>query len=168
LPAGPSGSGGPPGGGPGPGGSTPDTSTDPAEFRKYALMGDLAMKQHDYGQAVEAFRKATGVYSKLPAGATDRLELIEVATKLARALTAQGKLKEAENVIVGIVKMTDGLAGAARPDKPAEGKSEMALPGKLIITVPKKLLDGTNFDELKRRASVEYLTFDKPAAEKKQ
>jgi hypothetical protein len=161
---------GPGGGGSSGGPSEADPNTDRAEFRKYALLGDLAMKQHDYEQAVQAFRKASGVYKKLPAEAAAQLEVIEVATKLARALIAQGKTAEAEKIVQFIIKTSDGL-GSATPAKPTDTKAPMPLPGKLIISVPKKLLDQAGsgkvtLDEL-RKGAVEYLTFDKTAEKPK-
>jgi hypothetical protein len=172
-PGGPGGAGGssrPPTGGPASGGgsaeSEPDTSR--AEFRKYALLGDLAMKQHDYNQAVQSFTRASAVYKEPPRESDAQLELIEVGTKLARALMAQGKKAEAEHVVKSVAQLSERLASGAAPAKAADGKPQMPLPTKLIITVPKKDLDlvGSNridFAAFRKAASVEYLTFDKPA-----
>jgi hypothetical protein len=163
-----SGGGGVPGGeAPGGGRVESETDTSRAEFRKYALLGDLAMKQHDYNQAVEAFMKAAGVYKEVPHEADAQLEVIEVGSKLARALMALGKKAEAERVVQSIAKMTDRLAGTVAPAKPAEGKQQMPLPAKLIIKVPKALIDQMGpgkmtFEEFRKAASVEHLTFDKP------
>ncbi len=150
------------------GGDSTETSTARAEFRKYALMGDLAMKQHDYNQAAEAFKKAMVSRQNLPHESAMDLEVIEAASKWARALMAQGKNDEAERIVQGIVKITDKLGSAQRPDKAAPGKADVTLPGKLIITVPKTLIDQSSlgkmsFDEFRKSASVEYLTFEKPA-----
>ena len=131
------------------------------------------MKQHDYDQAVQAFMKASGVYKKLPGEAAAQLEVIEVATKLARAFIAQGKTTEAEKMVRFIIKTSDGLAGGATPAKPAGAEAPMPLPGKLIIKVSKKYLDQVgsgriDFDAFRKEAaSVEYLTFDKPAEKPK-
>jgi hypothetical protein len=152
-------------------GAGPDTEAASlrAEFRKHALLGDLAMKQQDYAQAVQAFRRASSMYTKPPADAADLLEVIEVGTKLARALLAQGKLQEAEAVVKGVAKLSDQLAGSQPGFKPAPDKPVAALPAKLIISLPKKLLDqaGTGkmtTEEFQKLASVEYLMFDKPAS----
>jgi hypothetical protein len=170
----PPGTGGGPPSGPGVGagaGASPDGAGERAEFRKHALMGDLAMKQQDYNQAVEAYRKAIAGYRPQTSDSAARLELIEVATKMARSLIAQGKTQEAENIVKSIIKMTDQLATTQQGDKPAQDKPAMPLPGKLIITVPKKVLDqaGTgkmSFDEFRKAATVDHFTFDKPATEK--
>jgi hypothetical protein len=176
---GPPGSGMAPGGGFGPPGgsgsrsgppavggadSGPDTSR--AEFRKYALLGDLAMKQHDYNQAAEAYMKASAVYKQPPSEADAQLEVIELGSKLARALMALGKKAEAENVVKAVAQLSDRLAGGAAPTKPVEGKSQIPLPAKLIIEVRKALIDQLGsgkitFDEFRKAASVEHLTFDK-------
>jgi hypothetical protein len=139
-----------------------------SDFRKYALMGDLALKQNDYVQATDAYQKAIGQYHKLPHKEAVELEVIEVASKLARALIASGKNDEAEKIVQSIVKLSAGLKSGERP---AEEKAEMRLPGKLIIKVPRTLLNAagegkTSFDKFREAASVEYLPFDKPTTEK--
>jgi hypothetical protein len=142
-----------------------DVASNLAEFRKYALMGDLALKQNDFKQAAEAYGKAISVEDL--AGDSAQLESIEVATKLARALLAQGKTAEAERAFDLVAQRTERLKGGKRADKPAEKKPDVALPAKLIITVPKKLLDPkTSLDEFRKGVSVEHLNFDKPATKK--
>jgi hypothetical protein len=169
-PTGPGSGGGPPGPGAGSGpatggGGPPDAASALADFRKFALMGDLALKQNDYLQAVEQYRKAAAV--RIPhVDAAVVLEHAEVTTKLARALMAQGKLAEADKVVAGLQELAQSLKERRGPDKPAEKRPEMTLPAKLIITVPKKLLDLAGagkapFDEFRKAASVEYLAFDK-------
>jgi len=160
------------GSGGGAGSSDGDSGPDRAEFRKHALMGDLAMKQHDYVQAVEAYQKAIGVRRNLPHESAMELEVIEVASKWGRALLAQGKAAEAEKVLRGLVKLAEDLGGTQRADQPAEGKASMTLPGKLIITVPMKLLGQLSsgkmsFGEFHKAATVEHLTFDKPTEKPK-
>lgn len=168
------GSGGAPPGGSGPGGDVrgPDQGSTAArtDFRKYALLGDLAMKQNDFPQAADNYRKATTLYQNLPRDSATDLEVIEVTTKLARALVAQGKADETEKVVRALGKLTDRLASGQHPGKPAA--NEIALPAKLIVSAPKKLLDQVGsgkmtFDEFRKAASVEHLTFDKPAEKPK-
>lgn len=172
----PPGSSGFPGGGGGPSAAArspePPTDTSRAEFRKYALLGDLAMKQHDYSKAVESFLKATGTYRKPPSDSEAQLEIIEVGSKLARSFMAMGKKAEADRIVQAVAKMTDRLASGAVTTKPAEGKPQMALPAKLIIAVSKKDLDlvgskRIDFTAFRKEASVEYLNFDKPAEKPK-
>jgi hypothetical protein len=143
-------------------------STDQAEFRKYALLGDLAAKQQNHAQAAEAYQKALN-HLKAPKDSSSKLEYIEVLTKLARSLIALGKLQEGEAVVQSIVKAGDVLAISKGAGKPADAKAEMVLPGKLIISVKKSLLDaiGTgavSASDIHKGASVEHLTFDKPAS----
>jgi hypothetical protein len=167
----PGGSGGGSGGPASGGGSEPEVTAERAEFRRYALMGDLALKQRDYNRAVQEFTRAYTLYKEAPRESAAQLEMIEVGTKLARALMAQGKNDEAEKVMKTIAKLSGGLTAAAPAEKPASAKPDMPLPAKLIVKVPKTLIDQwglgkMNFDEFRKGASVEHLTFDKPAAEK--
>jgi len=150
------------------GSSDGDRGLDRTAFRKLVLLGDLAMKQHDYAEATGYYRKAIEESDTVARDGAAQLEVIEVASKCARALIAQGKVAEAEKVVQGLVKMTDRLGSGERP---AEGKAEVPLPGKLIIKVPKALLEHagsgkTSLDKFREAASVEYLQFDKPTAEK--
>jgi hypothetical protein len=155
--------GGPIGSGAGSAGTSKLDAAPLAEFRRHALMGDLALKQNDFKQAAEAYGKAISVEDL--AGDSAQLESIEVATKLARALLAQGKTAEAERAFDLVAQRTERLKGGKRADNPAEKKSDVALPAKLIITVPKKLLDPkTSLDEFRKGVSVEYLNFDKAVA----
>jgi hypothetical protein len=159
-------------GSPAAGGGSAEADGRRAELRKHALLGDLAMKQRDYNQAVEEFLKASGAYKEAPRESDAQLELIEVATKLARAFMAQGKKAEAERIMQSIAKLGDGLAAGGAPANVPAGKAEVPLPDKLIIKVPKTLIDQMGLgkmtlDEFRKAASVEHLTFDKPA-EKKQ
>jgi hypothetical protein len=144
----------------------PDTAETLADFRKYALMGDLALKQKDYQQAADALQKASKC-TVLPADPATEMEYIEAATKLVRALTALGKTEEAQKAVEGIAQLTERIKAMERARQPAEKKPDVALPGKLIVTVPKKLLDQAgsgrvDANALRKEASVEYLTFDKP------
>jgi hypothetical protein len=162
-----------PGGGGGPGvgsamggGPAGDGAGALADFRKYALMGDLALKQNDYIQAVEQYRKAAAV-RMAPTDSAIALEHVEVATKLARALMAVGKSEEAERVVADVRRLAQNLKDGQKPDKRTEAKAEVALPAKLVITVPKRVFTaiGTgavSATDIRKGASVEYLTFDKP------
>jgi hypothetical protein len=148
----------------------PDSASARADFRKQALLGDLAMKQNDFAQAVEAYRKAMMDRRHLPSDAATELEVLEVASKWARALLAQGKTDEAKKVLQGIARMTDQLKGE-RAAKPGDDKVGMALPAKLIITAPKRAFEAMrtgsfSLDDFRKAVSVEYLTFDQPAAKK--
>ena len=135
------------------------------------MIGDLALKQQDYAKAVDAYRQAIAASRNIRHDAATDLEIIEIASKCTRALLAQGKNAEAEAMVKGIGRISDKFSGAGRPDKPAEQKPEMPLPGKLTITVSKKALEayaagGQRFDEFRRAVSVDYLNFDKSAPEK--
>ena len=166
------------GGGPRPGGSGlggapgPDNAGEREAFRKSALLGDLALKQQDYANAVTNYRQTIAATRNLRHDAETELEIVEVASKCARALIAQGKTDEAEAMVKGIGRITDHMGGASAGGgtKPVEPKAEMPLPDKLIVSVPKKLLEAyatgsLSFDAFRKGASVEHLTFAKPAGE---
>jgi hypothetical protein len=152
------------------GGSGGDAAAARAEFRKYLLLGDVAMQKNDYNQATDAYRKAVAI-KNLPRDSAVELERVEAFTKLARALLAQGKAAEADAVVQSVARATERLKSSERPGSAPAAPATMSLPEKLIITVPKTLLEQAGlgkmtFDEFRKAASVEYLTFDQPAEKK--
>jgi hypothetical protein len=122
------------------------------------LLGDLHMKQSKYKEAIEAYRKAVEQNPRNESA----------LRKLAQAYLAQGdydKAKQSIDRAVEWLKKQQGAPAEAKPPSPAR------LPDKLIISAPKKLLDqvGTGmitFEEFKKAATVEYVTFP-PVVEKK-
>ncbi len=152
-------------------GAADDDRAARTEFHKQALLGDLAMKQNDFAQAAVAYNKAMVNRRLLSTDANTELELVEVASKWARALLAQGKADDAERIVRGLAKLTEHLGGTPHADQSAVGKPAMTLPSKLIITVPMKLLSQSagriSFDEFRKAATIEYLTFDKTSEKPK-
>lgn len=147
-----------------PGGGQPAPVKQEDTLRKKVLdlilLGELHLKQGKTEEAINAFRQA---HELKPTGDQAR----EVLRKLAAALLVAGKDAEAEQV------MKQFAALAKQPDKPKElPKADVPkpapLPSKLIVSVPKKLLDqvgspgaagSISFEEFQKAATVEYLTF---------
>src|SRR5262249_46785643 len=121
-----------------------------------------------YGQAIEFQQRALarrGPSEKWTAeDAPTLLLLVELNGKQAQAYLAQKDSESARKAVQRageFAKQAEQLSGRAQ-GKPAPA----ALPSKLIISVPKKSLDfaGANkitYEELRKEASVEYLTFPK-------
>jgi hypothetical protein len=169
--------GGPPGAGGGSGQPADRYAAQKAEAEKQALLGDLHVKQGQHAKAAEAYQKSLDGYQKLlgdgkPRDASTELTAAEVALKLARVYLTQGKTDQAEKVARGLADLAQRAAAGGGGGKPPEGKGGIPLPPRLTISVPKKLLDQVGsgkitFEEFRKGARVEYLTFDPPAPEKK-
>ncbi len=159
-----------------------NVGTAKADAQKQGLLGDLHLRQGQYPQAVDTYRKTLEAYRKaleferrssldttgvLPKpDVKAELEVLEFTTKLAQALAAQGKIAEAKKVLQEMADKVQRAAQADAPPKPTAAASEAALPGKLVVSVSKKLLDQMaggkmTFEEFRKQASVEHLTFDK-------
>ena len=147
-----------PGGVPGPGeagGVRP-----PSSARDYELLGDLHLKQGSVQKAVEAFKKGVELNPEPRQAAA-------LYRKLAQAhlqLTDQDSQKVLEKATEFLKRAQDETDKAAK--SPAATASA-ALPAKLIISAPKKLLDQAgagkiSFEDFKKAATVEYLTFAPP------
>lgn len=128
--------------------------------QSYELLGDLHLKQGRAKEAVAAYRKALETESALAAtpGAMSR----ELARKLAQALLAVGdeaSVREAQELLTkALQEKPAGKLGETLGVR--QVKPSIPLPPKLIISVPKRLLDqvGTgkiNFEEFVKGATVE-------------
>jgi hypothetical protein len=106
----------------------------PSSAQDYQLLGDLHLKQGRVDEAIRAYRQAVD-QGRDPKGQA------AVLRKLAQALITLGKDAEAEQAL------EQAMAQVAKP-APTHGRAaepaatpRSPLPAKLIITVPKKLLD---------------------------
>ncbi len=133
------------------------------------LLGDLHMKQGQHEEAIAAFQKAV----ELQPGPKEAAGLYR---KLAQCYLAQGKIDSARAALDHyaeflksaqeyneFLKSAEEIGNAEPKSSPAK-PSAPALPVKLIISVPKKLLDEAKdgklpFEEFRRRAHVETLRF---------
>jgi hypothetical protein len=158
-----------------------DLSDQHGEAKKTVLLGDLHLKQKQYHEATQAFQKASesfvnilekirraslDVTGSLPTtNPTVELDLLESRTKLAQALLGEGKQDEARKILSAIA--TQAQRGAQTdPAKPAAEKPGIVLPSKLIVSASKKSLEAVGsgkmtFEEFRKTATVDYLTFDK-------
>jgi hypothetical protein len=148
--------------------------------KQSVLLGDLHLKQKQYRQATEAFAKANTSFDNLlelirrysldltgtlsPSIPAIELELLECRTKLAQSLLAEGKQDEARKVLADIAAQAQ-RGTQADTAKPAE-KPGIVLPSKLIVSASKKSLEAVgsgkmSFEDFRKAATVEYLTFDK-------
>jgi tetratricopeptide (TPR) repeat protein len=120
-----------------------------------SLLGDLHLKQNRYPEAIKAFTAA--LKENPPAK-----EAALLYRKLAQTQLAAGDLKAAEAALTKAQQLQDeaakaGPATSAAPTRPI-------LPGKLVVSAPKKLLDQVGagkitFEEFRKSATVDYQTF---------
>lgn len=120
------------------------------------LLGDLHMKQEHYGMARDAFREALELKP-------DRIRAAKLARKLAQAYLLLSEIEKARGALDQAIALTKESTDAKAKPSPA-AKPASALPVKMIISAPKKLLEEAKdgklpFEEFRRRASVETLRF---------
>jgi tetratricopeptide (TPR) repeat protein len=138
--------------------ATSNTTADlRSQPRDLELLGELHFKQGKYDEAIEVFQRAMG--------RTESTKLqAELLRKLAQCHLMQGQDEKARNdldkAIIIMKKETEAQAKCTPATKPTA-----ALPVKLIISAPKKLLDQVKggkitFEEFRRQAHVEMLRFD--------
>jgi tetratricopeptide (TPR) repeat protein len=138
---------------------TKPRTTAPAT-NDHEVLGDLHMKQGKAKEAIDAYQKAM---EKDPKREVILNKLIQANVAANNYTKAQELLKNAKDLAKQPPVAT---AETAKPATPAAGA---ALPTKLLISAPKKLLDiagagKITFDEFKKAATVEYLTFPPPPA----
>jgi len=147
-----------PAAGPGGGASTEKSSTE-----DYELLGDLHLKQGLGLEALRAYQQALAKTSDAQHAATLYLKIapLQLTVHKDEALARQA-----------IDHARELLAQAAPADKsstkptPAAGVAQ-ALPSRLIITAPKRLLDQVGagkitLEDFKKKATVERLSFSAP------
>jgi tetratricopeptide (TPR) repeat protein len=128
--------------------------------RDLELLGDLHLKQGQNEEALKAFQKA------LELKQLDPKQSAALYRKLAQCYLALEKIGEARSALDKAAEVLKNMQEAANAqNKPAAKPPAAALPAKLIISAPKKLLDQVkegkiSFEEFRRQASVETLKFD--------
>lgn len=151
------------------------------EVRRQTLLGHTHLKQDQYKQAVDAYQKALEAHRRLlewrlraqpdakgqppEKGPQAELELADLYNKLAQAYLGQGNREQALKTLQFLGEHIQRVAPAH-----AARSTPAALPAKLIISAPKKLLDQVGagkipFEEFRKAASVEYLDFSAPEKE---
>jgi hypothetical protein len=147
------------------------------DAQKQVLLGDLHAKQGRPQSAAETYQVALKAYAELltwkrraeldvhgkpmPDPQLD-LAIVDVLTKLAQAELALGHKEKALEALDRARRHAQALGEEAAPAKPASGKAEIPLPGKLTVSAPKKLLDQmgngkVSFEQFCKDATVEYL-----------
>ncbi len=147
--------------------TTEGAPANPSSARDYELLGDLHLKQNRHEDAVKAFQKAI---DQKP----EPKQMAALYRKLAQAYLNMEKDAQAQEAVRKAVewlrKHQEATAKAPQSNPPAAARP---LPAKLIISAPKKLLDlagsgKISFEEFKKAATVEYLTFPAPTAKSAQ
>ncbi len=124
------------------------------------MLGDLHQKQGRYEEALKAFQQAVDRKGLDPREAADLYrKLAQCYLTLDRIAEARSALEEAARILKNAQEFAEDKAKEA-----AAKASAAALPVKLIISAPKKLLDQVkegkiSFEDFRRQASVETLRF---------
>ncbi|HTU90190.1 MAG TPA: tetratricopeptide repeat protein [Gemmataceae bacterium] len=129
------------------------------KVRDLELLVELHLKQGKYGEAITELRKAMEM-TKSPK------RQVELCRKLAQCYLMRqdpADFKNARAVLEEAIQLTE-KESEAKPKPAPAAKPVAALPVKLIISAPKKLLDQVKegkitFEEFRRQASVETLRF---------
>jgi tetratricopeptide (TPR) repeat protein len=169
--------------------SVKDQEPTDSEAQNQTLLGDLHMKQGRYKDAATAYKKALELdrqaekNRKTGASQTVRQQLtaVDLYNKLAQAQFAAGEGDSALQALQQLAEHARRGETVARkaweqqltpdPLQPqatgAGAAPAIALPAKLIVSAPKRLLDqagagAISLEEFKKRASIQYLTFPNP------
>jgi hypothetical protein len=155
------------------GGSVTTTTAHGQTARDHELLGDLHLKQGQNQQALEAFSKALAAldaeWKKTDLSRDEdqairqmQQRLADLYTKQAQAQLAAGRSDEARQLL-DKAKAAKEQAGKAADKAPVTAKpgGGPALPARLTVSAPKRLLDqvGTgkiSFEEFRKEAKVEY------------
>lgn len=132
------------------------TPADAQKVREVERVAELHYKQGQYDAAIDNYRKLMELNLGPKQEAALHRRLAQCYLSLAQDERARTELDAAQALLK---KEKDDK------DKPASQPAAAALPVKLMISVPKRLLDQavtgkTPFDEFRRRANVRKLTFD--------
>jgi tetratricopeptide (TPR) repeat protein len=135
-----------------------DSATGSSKAHDLELLGDLHLKQGRSADAIAALQKAL----EMASGSKQKAALHR---KLAQAYLMQEKNDEARSHIDRAIAFLKEATDAKNNSAPASKPEATPLPVKMIIAVPKKLLDQASdgkmaFEEFCRRASVETLRFE--------
>lgn len=131
----------------------------------HVLLGDLCLKQDKVNDAVTAYESALRLLAKgAPTNGT--ASKAEVYKKLLQALAAKGDMPALRKATEEYEAAVQEHKAAAAGQKAEKTPKPEPLPGKMIITVSKKLLEQTratngSFEDFRKAASVEYLSFAK-------
>jgi tetratricopeptide (TPR) repeat protein len=155
-----------------------DADARKVEASNLTHLGDLRLRQGRTQEAIDAYRKAIELYGKLPdwkqrvasgdkEGKQYVTDVAEAYTKIAQAYLMLGQTDQAVDTLRRAqlywtrVAATGGNVGG--PSKAADA-APAALPEKLVISASRQMLDEVasgklSFEDFKKRATVEHLTF---------
>ena len=162
-----------------PGYKPPEPAKDEAawmtDVRNSLTLGDLHVKQQNIAAAIAAYNKAQeqlekGLNAEKDAGRV--LTAAHLCLHLARGYDSAGdntSARKATQKVGSLARMAAALTGEAPAVKAPPVMTPPTLPGKLIVTASKKLLDEVGygkmtFEAFSKAATVEYV---KPSADKK-
>jgi tetratricopeptide (TPR) repeat protein len=166
----------------------PPTSSDsqkalveqlPGEVRNLLLLGDLEMKQNRSRDAAAHFQQALSLFqiplqeaekegANTETQARQSLAELMLLARLAESRMADGDAQKAQKALQELAKYLKKLeakaqtlrekAGQVRKEAGTEKHASVRLPAKLILAVPKRLLDTgrVNLEEFKKHVSVTY------------
>jgi hypothetical protein len=154
-----------------------DLQTQRVEATNFTRLGEMRQKQGRTQEAIDAYQKALEIYHKLLTAqqhsqkdeksfGEDKDTAYNTVLKLARSYMELGQSERAYSTLKeSVAQWTFRKAASAAPK--AVSPSSVVLPGKLIISAPKRLLDqvGTGkvgFDDFKKAATVQFLSFPAP------
>jgi hypothetical protein len=148
----PMGAGSSPTGGSGAGSSAASEPMTPD--RELELLGDLHIKRGNLSEAASAYERAKKQ-------AADRQRFQALVTKLADVYLKLNNIDAARKAL----EMPSATPTAAPPPVAAKEPAAMNLPGKLILSAPKSLLDQVggemiSFADFRKQVTLEVQTFD--------
>lgn len=137
------------------------------EAQKAVMLGDLHVKQGQTAQAAELYRKALEVLHKIENPASDwEMEIMELTVKWSRLMVALGKKDEATEALKRVAERVERFTKSRVQAKSAKESEEIPLASRLILRVPKKVLDqmGTGkmtYEDFRKSSTIEHLSFEK-------
>ena len=122
--------------------------------RELELLGDLHIKRGNLPEAASAYERAKKQ-------AADRQRFQALATKLAEVYLKMNNVDAARKAL----EMPSSTPTAAPPPVAAKEPAAVSLPGKLILSAPKSLLDQVggeliSFADFRKQVTLEVQTFD--------
>jgi len=146
----------------------------------YAHLGDMRLKQGRIKESVEAYEKAAGEYQKVVESIKADMggerwkqkvfaagEAADALMKLSQGYLLQGEKDRAYQVFNRAAELSSwAVSGKHGEEKAKTGaeSSKLTLPGRLIISAPRALLEHLatgkiTFEEFKKSAEIQYLAF---------